>query len=202
MRNTRLWLLVLPVLAISCGDAGSPSSPSLLSTSAAQASQAGKVDVCHIGEDGVIKLHSVGGKAVAAHLGHGDVLPTFTIPVGSTFSASNVWNGNLPAFAFNGDASLTGWNSGLFPVQWLEVDFGSPQRFSVITGLVNVTPDTVANHDITFDGVPAFSWTGFTAAFDVLSHTFPTMQAAQRVRITTTVSDSWGAWFEIGFKGC
>ena len=83
------------------------------------------------------------------------------------------------------------------------MEFGSPQRFSSITALINQFPVTsFTNHDVTLDGVPAFSWSGVTNNREVLSHTFGTMQTAQRVRITTTASLSWVAWFEIRVLGC
>jgi hypothetical protein len=55
---------------------------------------------------------------------------------------------------------------------------------------------------VTLDGAAAFSWSGNTAEFQWLTHTFATMQYAQTVRITTTVDPSWVAWLEIELIGC
>jgi hypothetical protein len=64
------------------------------------------------------------------------------------------------------------------------------------------TPAGFTNHNVTLDGVPAFTWAGNTTEFDWLSHTFGTMQYAQTVRITTTASPSWVGWLEIELIGC
>jgi hypothetical protein len=160
------------------------------------------VEVCHVDGEGRIRVISVAAPAVAAHQAHGDALPGPLSTAGATFTASSAWLGNTADMAFDGDVA-TGWNAGAYPVQWIEVDFGSPQAFSGITALVNQLPRTaVTNHEVTLDGVPAFSWNGETNHLDLLSYAFGTMQTAQTVRITTTASPSWVAWFEIQILGC
>ena len=114
-----------------------------------------KVSVCHVGADGSVQLKSVGANTVAAHLGHGDALPgVMALPAGTTFSASttNFWAGGTMEHAFDGNNL---WNSGLYPVQWIEVNFGSPQPFSKITGLVAQSPNGTTNHNVTLDGAPS-----------------------------------------------
>ena len=162
-----------------------------------------KVNVCHVDSTGAVRLKSVGANTVASHLAHGDALPgVMALPAGTTFSASttNYWAGGTPDKAFDG--KVQAWNSGLYPVQWIEVNFGSPQPFSKIRGWVAQTPAGNTNHNVTLDGAPAFSWSGHTTEFDWLTHTFATMQYAQKVRITTTVDPSWVAWLEIELIGC
>jgi hypothetical protein len=167
-----------------------------------------KVDVCHVDRDGVVRLKSVGADSLATHLAHGDALPgVIDLPAGTTFNASNSRTDGPfgPASAFDGGfdgVSTYAWNSGEYPVQWIEVNFGSPQAFSKIRGWVAQTPAGYTNHDVTLDGAPAFSWSGYTTEFDWLTHTFDTMQYAQTVRVTTTVDPSWVAWLEIQLIGC
>jgi hypothetical protein len=168
--------------------------------------KAGKTVICRLNGKGELQSITVSDNAVSAHLRKGDfVSGSFTMPPGTTYSASAVWAGGGPAVgpvgnAFDGDVS-TEWNAGAGPVQWIEIDFGSPQVIAGITGLVDQTPNGFTNHDVTLDGVAAFSWTGNTVTGQELSYTFAAPQTVQKVRITTTVSPSWAAWFEINVKG-
>jgi hypothetical protein len=163
-----------------------------------------RIPICHVDQDGSVRQLTAAGPSLAAHLNHGDAPGGVILPEGSTFSASASWNaGTTPDFAFDGEvAPWSSWNSGLFPTQWIEVDFGSPQRFSVINAVVNQTPDGATVHEVALDGTPVVTWSGTTVMGQVLSHTFPGMQQAQRIRITTTSSPSWVAWFEIQVLGC
>ena len=172
--------------------------------SAAKPPPVAKVNVCHVDSAGAVRLKSVGANTLASHLAHGDALPgVMALPAGTTFSASSSWLEvqGTPDHAFDGNTAWA-WNSGSYPVQWIEVNFGSPQPFSKITGLVAQTPNGTTNHNVTLDGAPAFNWTGHTVDSQLLTHTFATMQYAQTVRITTTVSSSWVAWWEIQLIGC
>ena len=181
-----------------------PSAHRTTNSVASADASSGKIDVCQVDQDGIIHKISVGANALPAQLANGGALAgTLVLPAGANVTASNTWDAaHAPLLAFDGDL-LTNWNSGAFPTQWIEVDFGSPQRFSVITARVNQTPTVgTTNHDVALDGQSSFSWSGETHNDDVLSHTFATMQTARRVRITTTASPSWAAWFEIQFKGC
>ncbi|MGE0043819.1 MAG: LamG-like jellyroll fold domain-containing protein, partial [Vicinamibacterales bacterium] len=119
------------------------------------------------------------------------------LPAGATYTASSSWSSS-PAMAFDGNPD-TGWNAGAHPVQWIEVDFGSPQTLTGITGLVGQLPAGNTVHQVTLDGQASFTWSGYTTGGQTLTHTFATPQTAQRVRITTTSSPSWVAWPEIGF---
>lgn len=197
---------VIAVLtACSPGDVTTAPSAHRVSNSGASAdASTGKIDVCQIDQDGIIRKLSVNANALAAHLANGGTLAgPLTLPAEARFTASNTWDAaHAPSLAFDRDL-LTNWNAGAFPTQWIEVDFGSPQRFSVISAKVNQTPTVgTTNHDVTLDGEASFSWSGETHDQEVLSHTFATMQTARRVRITTTASPSWAGWFEIQFKGC
>ena len=120
-----------------------------------------QVDVYHVDDQGRVNLITVAGPAVAAHLAQGDALAGVVRPAGSTFSASaSLSAATTPDRAFDGSLS-SGWNAGDFPTQWIEVGFGSPQRFSSITAFINQFPVTsFTNHDVTLDGVPAFNRSG------------------------------------------
>ena len=151
------------------------------------------------------------GPSLAAHLAHGDAFGGRVMPAGSTFSASQSWApAGSPTGAFDPHWAFDGiveawsqWNSGDFPVQWIEVDFGTPQRFSAISAIPSRLPLTGAStHEVYLDGVLAFTWSGTNMSAQPLVHDFGAFQQAQKVRITTTASDSWAAWFEIAVLGC
>jgi len=77
------------------------------------------------------------------------------------------------------------------------VDFGSPQYLAGIEAVVDQVPNSATNHDVTLDGTAWFSWTGDTYDGQVLGHASSPAVMAQKVRITTTSSWSWVAWYEI-----
>jgi len=157
--------------------------------------------VCHVDDQGHVSLISVAISEVAGHLAHGDALAGQLATAGATFSASNTWDFRVPARAFDGNYS-TNWNAGAPPTQWIEIDFGSPQRFSAMTVKTDQWPSGFTRHNISLDGAAGFSWAGQTGDQEHLFHSFDTMQTARRVRITTTDSPSWVAWYEIMILGC
>lgn len=210
MRYARLIPLILTAYALAACQTQDLTAPSHAPSAAVRTSSsaAGKTGVCHINGSGGFQLITVSDNAVSAHLAHGDHLQTtgaFVIPAGSTFTASSNWDGHgSPAEAFDGNTS-TEWNAGNYPVQWIEVNFGSPQVISGMTGLIDQVPDGFTNHDVTLDGAAAFSWTGNTTQNQTLSYTFASPQTVQTVRVTTTSSPSWVAWVELQFTapaGC
>ena len=120
-----------------------------------------KVDVCHVDRDGVVHLKTIAANTLAAHLAHADALPgVMALPAGTTFSASNSWVelGATPDMAFDGTGN--GWNSRNWPVQWIEVNFGSPQPFSKMTAWVAQTPAGYTNHDVTLERHPRLQLVG------------------------------------------
>ena len=203
MRKTRQILLLVVTSALAaCSQTQDVTAPPASATLRMSNGQAGKTNVCHRNDEGGAQNISVSENALATHMGHGDYLPgQFVIPAGSTVSASNTWVDRGPASnAFDGNTT-TEWNAGAHPVQWIEIDFGSPRTIAGISALIDLVPDSFTNHDVTLDGVAAFSWTGNTVNGETLTHTFATPQTVQTVRITTTQSDSWVAWVEISFQG-
>jgi hypothetical protein len=180
---------------------------------AAQGNRAPKQPICHRADDGAFHVINVDANALPAHLAHGDQTPylqAMPLPPGTTFSASSVWETagdyvRLPQYAFDGN-NTTEWNAGAGPEQWIEIDFGRPVKFNLMTALVDQVPAGAANHDITFDGKPAFSWTGSFFQGQLLDESFAATQNVKTVRITTTSSPSWVAWVDIlfydGSVGC
>jgi hypothetical protein len=63
-----------------------------------------------------------------------------------------------------------------------------------------ITGTTV--HEVRLDDVLVHTWSGTTTLNQVLSHLFGSPASAQRVRITTTASPSWVAWYEIRLLRC
>ena len=200
MRMKCLGIVGVLVVLAACGD--SPVVPNL--DGALLSAGRSLVDVCHVDGQGRISRITVADAALPAHIDHGDQQPEspLVLPAGSSFSASATWNDNgflwSPDLAFDGDA-VSRWNAGAHPVQWIEVDFGSPQTFSSVEAVVHQSPSIATSHDVSLDGSLSFNWSGATVDGQVLSHAFGAPQTAQTVRITTTASESWVAWYEIRF---
>ncbi len=210
-RQRSTWSLCLATLACSaCGQGGvEPLAPDLASVGGPPVQPIPWVDICHLNPDGVVTARAVPQMALANHLAHGDVRYAVTIPAGAAFSAS-AWIAGNPAFApdrtpqraFDGDDTI-GWNAGDWPLQWIEVDFGSPQTFRRIAARVDQTPATGATvHEVSVDNVLVRTWSGTTSLGEWLDHDLGAQVSAQRVRITTTASPSWVAWYEIRFLRC
>ena len=143
---------------------------------------------------------SVADSALQTHMAHGDLNFSPISLDRATFSSS--LNAAEALLAFDGNLT-TSWSAKSHPVQYIEIDFGSPQSFWKIAALVDQYPSGATSHHVMLDGnAPAFSWTGVTSYGDQLTHKFDTVQTAQRVRITTTQSPSWVAWREIQFPTC
>jgi len=112
-----------------------------------------------------------------------------------------------PEKAFDGDFSNM-WNSGTWPMSWIEVDLGKPTRITQILLSVEQTPadaDTV--HEIwlsssmigsdTSGAVLSYTPAGRTYDGQTLSVAFSNPPTAQHVQIRTISSPSWVAWNEI-----
>ena len=50
------------------------------------------------------------------------------------------------------DGIDTAWNSGKYPVGWIEVNFDTPLAFSKMSAWVAQTPAGNTTHDVTLDG--------------------------------------------------
>ena len=215
----RLLLAGSVTLVVACGNGNNPVSPSTMGDVSQSAqnleasafpnggtrsmlSGAEKTTICHQtgGNNGFV-ITRIADSALQAHMDHGDLYYSPLSRARATFSSS--LNAASAPLAFDGNP-LTMWNAGSHPVQYIEVDFGSPQSFREITALVEQTPTGATNHQVTLDGrsTPEFSWTGVTGNGELLTHRFAVAQTAQKIRITTTDSPSWVAWREIQFASC
>ena len=117
-------------------------------------------------------------------------------------TASAAIVGNPPEAAFDGDTE-TVWNSGQFPIQWIEIDLGAEIEVKAVRLTIAQDPAGATTHVIsgrsdsgpavilsehaadTRDGevievVPDSPWTGI-----------------RYLRVETTGSPSWVAWREI-----
>ena len=159
-----------------------------------------KTLICHkTGGTNDYVVSEVANSSLPTHMAHGDMSYSPVSLATVTYAASR--NPDTVSLAFDKNP-LTSWIAGSHPVQWIEINFGSPQSFLQISAVVNQNPSGQTNHHVTLDGNTAFSWTGVTSHGDVLSHKFDALQTAQRVRIVTTESPSWVAWQDVSFPTC
>jgi hypothetical protein len=118
--------------------------------------------------------------------------------------ASSVTGGQSGALAVDGDPG-TSWNSGGFPLQWIQVDLGQDYAIAEIRLTVAQSPAGQTIHVVygqgtstggDFDQVHIFS--GSTADSDVLVfHPEQPLTGIRTIRIETTTTPSWVAWREI-----
>jgi len=122
-------------------------------------------------------------------------------------ASSNFYSETMPEKAFDGDFSNM-WNSGTWPMSWIEVDLGKPTRITQILLSVEQLPaDANTVHEIwmsssaigndTSGAVLATTLAGRTYDAQVLSAAFSIPPTAQHVQIRTISSPSWVAWNEI-----
>ena len=129
------------------------------------------------------------------------------VALGQTATASSYWAAAplgpaLPSNAFDGDP-LTGWNAGTWPIQWIKVDLGASFDVGEFKLKVAQLPDANTVHDVyvSYDGVNevlAHTFSEYTVHEQVLSQVFaPPLVGVKSVRVETTASPSWVAWYEI-----
>ena len=130
------------------------------------------------------------------------VLPGRNLALGKQVTVSAALPDQSPQMAVDGDL-ITQWSAGEYPMQWIEIDLGSPASIGEIRLTVGQWPagDTVhelwvgASHE-TMLKVHEFS--GNEYDFDVLSFTPKTpLNGIRYVRLVTTESPSWVSWREI-----
>ena len=116
--------------------------------------------------------------------------------------ASGTWQTNFPERAIDGDP-LTAWNAGGWVPQWIVIDLGAPHAVSGMSLIVAQSPagNTVHNIYVSADNV---SWTlaatlsQFTNNQNILTVDFnPPLENTQYVKVESTISPSWIAWWEI-----
>lgn len=121
-----------------------------------------------------------------------------------TARVSSAIGDQVGAYAVDGDVA-TAWNSGGFPLQWIQVDLGRSYDIAEIRLTVEQTPPGQTIHVVygqgegtggAFDQLHIFS--GTTASFDVLIFAPPEpLRGIRTVRIETTTTPSWVGWREI-----
>ena len=92
--------------------------------------------MCHVGADGAVKQRASAPTPSPRTLDTGTRSQArIALPAGTTSSASSSWLQvqGTPEHAFDGNTAWA-WNAGTYPVQWIEVNFGSPLPFSKIRG--------------------------------------------------------------------
>jgi hypothetical protein len=211
-----LLLASTVAFAVACSGEHNPTAPSLASAppvaegvasvsesgggeSVSTLAAAGKTMICHRTDSDKYVVSQVADSALPTHMAHGDMAYSPVSLKTVTYSASR--SPETASRAFDGNL-LTSWVAGSHPVQWVEIDFGSPQSFWTINAAVDQNPSGQTNHHVMLDGNTAFSWTGVTSYGDELSHKFDTLQTAQKVRLVTTQSPSWVAWRDVTFPTC
>ena len=121
---------------------------------------------------------------------------------GRVIRASSATAAGPPSGPFDGQLD-TGWNAGTFPVAWIEIDFGHQVAPTAIRLMPSQSPNGHTIHNIygraegqsvelllyTFDGVTN---DGVWMSADLASP-----GPIRYLRIETTTSPSWVAWFEI-----
>lgn len=134
--------------------------------------------------------------------------PSVNLARGHLVTASGEYRADRASRAVDGDLT-TAWNSGGFPLQWIEIDLGSPATIRSLRLRVGQSPAGETVHLIVGRG-PG------TEGREQLLHTFQgrttdrstlnvapetPWQGIRYVRVITTESPSWVAWFEIEVLG-
>lgn len=123
------------------------------------------------------------------------------VALGTPAAASLFEAHNPPNHAVDGD-TLTGWNAGNFVPQWIELDLGADMTLSCIRLLVDTNPDCDVLHYLIGrtnggDEVTLASYSGPVRNRQWLELATLTPMPVRFLRVSTTVTQSWVAWFEI-----
>ncbi|HEY3217321.1 MAG TPA: discoidin domain-containing protein [Candidatus Eisenbacteria bacterium] len=124
------------------------------------------------------------------------------LALGKVATASAAELSKPSSHAVDGDP-FTGWNSGDYAPQWIEIDLGSQVPVSCVRLLVDMTPGGYVEHTVTGrreDGteIPLGTFRGTAAMREWLEIGSNQRSVPVRhVQITTTTSPSWVAWFEV-----
>jgi hypothetical protein len=125
------------------------------------------------------------------------------LPDGRIVRASSATTPGPPAGAFDG-VTDTAWNSGGFPVAWIEIDLGKNVALGSIRLLPAQTPrvaETVHRVYGRADGKTAevllHEFRGVTSAGVWISSALNPAKPVRYLRIETVTSPSWVSWSEI-----
>ncbi|MDK1097794.1 MAG: RHS repeat protein, partial [Actinomycetota bacterium] len=78
-----------------------------------------------------------------------------------------------------------------------EIDLGEPKKIAGLRLLASQDPAGRTVHVISIDGLEVVTLDGETAGRDLLVVALASPVTGQVVRVTTTISPSWVAWYEI-----
>ena len=122
-------------------------------------------------------------------------------------AASKSVGSNPSSFTFNGDSD-TGWSSGDFAPQWVEVDLGGKNLIDKIELVVGQFPLVgTARHEIYGSGSGGeegllFTIDGKLTDGETMTHEFiPPLRNVKKVKVLTNSSQSYVAWKEIKVLG-
>jgi hypothetical protein len=123
------------------------------------------------------------------------------LAAGRPATASTFHGSSLPDSAFDGDTA-TACNAGNYAPQWIEVDLGADYGITRVDGCADITPDGQVTHAIegrTSSGTwfTLGSYSGPSVRNHWLTIPCDPSNAVRHLRVTTTASPSWIAWFEI-----
>ena len=122
---------------------------------------------------------------------------------GRIIRASSATPAGRPAGPFDGDTDTT-WNSGGFPVAWIEIDFGKPVTPTTIRLMASQLPNTGHTaHNVygraegQTDEEILYEFDGTTNNGEWMSWPLARTGPLRYLRIETTSSPSWVSWCEI-----
>jgi hypothetical protein len=115
-----------------------------------------------------------------------------------------VFEGHSGAFAVDGDPG-TSWNSGGFPLQWIQIDLGQDYAIAEIRLTVAQSPAGNTIHVVYGKGTSSSGkfgqlhiFSGTTADSDVLVFIPEApIRGIRTIRIETTTTPSWVGWREV-----
>ena len=130
------------------------------------------------------------------------VLPGRNLALGKTVSVSAALPDQTPQMAVDGDPN-TQWSAGGFPMQWIEVDLGSPSTIGEVRLTVGQWPAGDTVHQLWVGPSQeemrlVHEFIGDEFDYDVLEYLPSTpLTNIRYVRLVTTESPSWVSWREI-----
>jgi hypothetical protein len=145
-----------------------------------------------------------GNSAASAAQNRDNTLGTTNLALNKAASASN--SSTAPANAVDGSMG-TVWNAGYNAPQWIEVDLGSNVLLNHLLFTVTQSPAGATVHTVYVGSSPApttalTTWSGSTSDAQVLTYDFTVPSTSIRyVRVKTTTSPSWVAWYELTMRG-
>ena len=138
----------------------------------------------------------------------GELLPPPNLATGTAARASAVLAGEDPGRAVDGDPG-TGWNAGIGPPAWIEIDLGRSQTIGLVRLRVQQYPAGRTDHRLLGRGpgtsgawVQLARFRGVTEAPQSIEwRPDAPREGIRYLRVETVTSPSWVAWSEIEVYG-